>query len=157
MLRFGLGKDAQEPLLRSGHATTDARIMTYTHALSAALPYFIPQALDAWEQTLSVQMMNPLIGFEASLLATCGDIEAADAEWSSATEDCLRNWYNADPSPARMGQIIGYEMMFFRIRDGFNSLGTDGGCIGGEKYCPLYRDITGYDPNKGACTRESIS
>ena len=47
--------------------------------------------------------------------------------------------------------------MYYKVRDGWNSLGTDGGCDAGPHFCPRYMDITGYDPESGACTGEVLS
>jgi len=155
-IKFGQSKEAREPLKRSGVNTTDARLMTVIHAQAAAIPYYLTLGQEVFSRTVGSRMLNPTYGFEDSLFAACGDIES-DLTWNTDLENCLIDWYDEQPSPARMGQIVAYENMFFRIRDGFNSLGTDGGCVGGPKYCPIYKDRTGYNPESGACTKEPIA
>lgn len=130
-------------------------MVTALHAHGAALPYMLEGAIEAWEQTQAFAMINPTIGLDADLVSTCGPIEIG--EWSESREACLRTWFLADESPSRLGQIIAYDLLYFRIRDGWNLLGTDGGCVGGLKYCPKYKDVTGYDPNQKSCGKEPIS
>ena len=37
-----------EPLVRSGHTSTDAKVVTAIHAIAAALPFFLPEAAGAF-------------------------------------------------------------------------------------------------------------
>lgn len=102
-IRFGRGKSGADPILRTGQVSTDARIKTAVHALGAVIPWVVPNGEDAFKATNPYNMMTPTIGFEVSLISQCGAINDYSVEWSDSLENCLRSWYEADPSPSRMG------------------------------------------------------
>ena len=72
IIRFGVSKDAQEPIIRTGQVTTDARLLTIAHAKAAAIPYHVPQSVPDFENGMINAMMNPHIGFMQSLFDACG-------------------------------------------------------------------------------------
>jgi len=153
-MHFGQSHEPQEPTIRSGQTTTDARIVTAIHALAASLPLLLPASQGDFEASLSYALLSPTIGFENSLTTACGAPEAHATVFNSS---CLVMWYDAQaPSPAALGQTIAYELMYFKVRDGWNSIGTDDGCDAGSHFCLNYADVTSYDPESGACLDESL-
>ncbi len=86
--------------------------------------------------------MSPTIGIDSNLSAACGAVENSETAFSAS---CLQAWYAQEPGPAQLGQKIAWELMYYKVRDGWNSLGTDGGCDAGPHFCPRYMDITGYN------------
>lgn len=153
-LSFGRTHDPVQPTLRSGQVTSDARILTAVHAMAAALPWLLPSAQANFEASSAYALIMPTIGFTSSLTTACGAVENPATMFSSS---CLVTWYNSQsPGPSALGQTIAYEVMYYRIRDGWNSLGTDGGCTAGSHFCLPYADRTGYDPESGACLQESL-
>lgn len=153
-IKFGQSQEAEEPIIRSGQATSDARIVTAIHAVAAALPLLLPSVTSAFEATPGFMLLTPTIGVDSSLTAACGAPEWAATTFSAA---CLQSWYLANKGPSRLGQVLAYEIMYYKTRDGWNSLGVDGGCDAGAHFCHRYADITGYDPEVGECLRESLS
>ena len=115
-LKFGQSKEAMEPIVRSGQTSTDARVLTAVHASSAIIPLLLPAGEASWRQSLTYDVIMPEVGFNSTLTATCGDLTDGDVMYDEA---CLQSWYAAEPTPARLGQIIGYEIMYFKIRDGW--------------------------------------
>ena len=153
-LKFGQSKVGQQPTIRSGMTTSDARVATAVHAVAGALAVLLPAAKEVFEASLGYAILAPTIGIESNLSAACGDLEDSATAFSAG---CLQSWYAQKPGPARLGQTIAWELMFHKVRDGWNSLGTDGECTAGPHFCPRYMDITGYDPERGVCTGEVLS
>ena len=157
-LKFGQSKVGQQPTIRSGIATSDARIATAVHAFAGALTLLHPAGNKAgnaaFKARLAYAVLSPTIGIDSSLSAACGAVENSETAFSAS---CLQAWYARKPGPARLGQTIAWELMYYKVRDGWNSLGTDGGCDAGPDFCPRYMDITDYDPETGACTEETLS
>merc|ERR1712039_652685 len=136
-----------------GRTTTDARVVTAIHAVAAALNLLLPSAASEFRRSLGFMLVAPTMGFDSSLTASCGTPEASPSRFDAA---CLQSWYAADESPSRLGQVIAYELMYFKVRDGWNSLGEDGGCDAGPHFCPRYADTTAYDPEAGRCVDEIL-
>ena len=153
-LRYGQSRDAQMPLVRSGHNSSDARVVTAVHAVAASLRLLLPAAVSSFEASLGAAILSPTVGFERSLEAACGAPEAAATTFEAA---CLVTWYDQSPSPARLGQVVAYEMMYFKVRDGWNSLGTTDGCDGGKHFCHRYADYTSWNPESGECLGETLA
>lgn len=153
-LKFGQSKVGQQPTIRSGITTSDARVATAVHAAAGALTLLLPWAKQAFQASLPYRILAPTIGIDSSLSAACGALEDSETAFSAG---CLQSWYAQKPGPARLGQTIAWELMYYKVRDGWNSLGTDGGCDAGPHFCPRYMDITGYDPESGTCTGEVLS
>lgn len=155
--KFGQSKDAQEPIVRSGQVTSDARIKTTIHAFAAAIKLYLPTAETLFRESNLYNILPsseaPTIGFEAALTTACG---APEADATTYDASCLQTWYNASPGPARLGQIIAYELLYFRVRDGFNSLGTAGDCKLGSYFCQRFSDTMNYDPENGDCLKEVL-
>lgn len=58
--------------------------------------------------------------------------------------ECLKSIAaNSEYDPKTMGHIVAYQSYLFSIKDGFNYLGTDGGCV---INCRAFSDTTGYSP-----------
>ena len=87
------------------------------------------------------------------MVAACGALESTSTAFDAS---CLQAWYAADPSPSRLGQVLAYDLMYFKVRDGWNSLGVEGDCNAGEYFCHRYADYTDYDPEVGACLDEKL-
>jgi len=156
VIKFGQSHEAQDPIIRSDENTTDARVLTAIHAMAAALPLLVPGSVDGFRISRPYALTNATIGFDDTLVTACGAPEE-ELTQENFNADCLRDWYNNDtPSPSRLGQIIAYEIMYFKVRDGWNSLGTDGGCDGGPHFCFPYADVTKYDPESGQCLNEDL-
>jgi hypothetical protein len=153
-IKFGQSKVGQQPTIRSDMITSDARVATAVHAVAGALTVLLPAAKEAFEASLAYAILAPNIGIDSSLSAACGALEDSETAFSAG---CLLSWYVQKPGPARLGQTIAWELMFHKVRDGWNSLGTDGECDAGPHFCPCYMDTTGYDPESGACTGEVLS
>jgi hypothetical protein len=153
VLKFGQSKDAQEPIIRSGHITSDARVVTAVHAVGAALTLLLPTATADFEASLAYAVLSPTIGFESSLEVACGAPETTTTVFSAT---CLISWYQSSAGPSRLGQVLAYEIMYYKIRDGWNSIGTDGGCDAGAYFCHRYADVTGWQPESGACLKEPL-
>ena len=153
-MHFGQSHEPQEPTIRSGQTTTDARIVTAIHAVAASLPLLLAAAQAAFEASLGCALLSPTIGFESSLTTACGAPEALATVFNSS---CLVTWYHAQaPSPAVLGQTIVCELMYFKVRDGWNSIGTDDRCDASSHFCLNCADVTSYDPESGACLAESL-
>lgn len=153
-LKFGQSHDAADPIVRSGQTSSDARVVTAIHAVAAALTLLMPSATPSFQTSLPNALLMPTIGFESSLTSACG---APSSTSTSISASCLTDWYDAGAGPSRLGQIIAYEIMYYKVRDGWNSLGTDGGCDGGSHFCHRYADITNYDPEVGQCLEETLT
>ena len=153
-LKFGQSKVGQQPTIRSGMTTSDARVATAVHAVAGALTVLLPAAKEAFEASLGYAILEPTIGIDSNLSAACGALVDSATVFSA---DCLQSWYAQKPGPARLGQTIAWELMYHKVRDGWNSLGTDGECDAGPHFCPRYMDITGYDPESGVCMGEVLS
>ena len=152
-LKFGQSKVGQQPTIRSGITTSDARVATAVHAAAGALTLLLPWAKQAFQASFPYRILAPTIGIDSSLSAACGALEDSKTAFSAG---CLQSWYAQKPGPARLGQTIAWELMYYKVRDGWNSLGTDGGCDAGPHFCPRYMDLTGYDPESGTCTGEVL-
>lgn len=129
------------------------------HALAAIIPYVVPEVMPTLGNEAVAMMIEPTFGFDSILTENpvIGEITDYEAEFTPEREQALKDYYAADPSPYRAGQVIAYDHMFFRVRDGFNCQGDQFGCVGGLKYCPIFADYTDYDPVKGQrCAREPI-
>ncbi|EOD19230.1 hypothetical protein EMIHUDRAFT_444965 [Emiliania huxleyi CCMP1516] len=58
-----------EPLVRSGHTSTDAKVVTAIHAIAAALPFFLPEAAGAFcAAPAPCFLLRPTIGLEPGLI-----------------------------------------------------------------------------------------
>jgi len=152
-LRYGQGHDAAEPIARSGRSTSDARVVTAVHAVAAAIELLLPTAVPDLQASFLNDLLTPTIGTDASLVAACGALESTSTAFDAS---CLQAWYAADPSPSRLGQVLAYDLMYFKVRDGWNSLGVEGDCNAGEYFCHRYADYTDYDPEVGACLDEKL-
>ena len=53
--------------------------------------------------------------------------------------------------PVTMGHVIAKQLYDYAIRDGYNQLGTDDGCM---VSCSPYSDVTGYAPPADSSTCE---
>jgi hypothetical protein len=153
VLKFGQSREAQEPIIRSGQNTSDARIVTAVHAVAAALTLLLPAATSTFEASLGYAILSPTVGFESTLTAACGAPEIAMTQFSAG---CLDAWYQVSATPSRLGQVLAYEVMYFKIRDGWNSIGTDGACNAGAQFCPRFADVTGWQPEVGAWLHERL-
>ena len=155
VLRLGPGQQPGAPLVRSGYTSTDARVATAVHAVAAALPLLLPSTREAFEASLAASTLSPSIGFLLDLTDACGRPECPSTVLSPV---CLQSWYSSAPGPARLGQVVAYEVMYQRSRDGWNSLGTAGGCDAGAYFCPAFRDAGAepWDPEAGICRKESL-
>ena len=153
-MQFGQGHAPAEPTIRSGQRLSDARVVTAVHAVAAALPLLLPAAAGDFQESLGYALLSPRLGIDAGLVSACGAPESSATAFSAV---CMRAWYAASPGPSRLGQTVAYEVMFFRLRDGWNSQGTDGGCDAGAHFCHPYSDVTGYDPESGACLDETLT
>lgn len=77
---------------------------TVVMALAAAMPYILPGVVDTMKEAVFSQMMNPTWGFDTTLTNSCGMINADyNVGYSASLEQCLQNYYQADPSPQRAG------------------------------------------------------
>jgi len=153
-IKFGQGKNAAEPLVRTGQSSTDARLAAAVHAVACAVPTLLPGAPRSFVESVPYALFTPIMGFAESLVEKCGDPISSDTKYSP---ECLRGWYLAEPSPSRIGQVTCYELMFFRTQDAWNSLGTEGNCTAGRPYCEPFADYTDYNPESGACVNEKVS
>jgi hypothetical protein len=154
VFKYGQSKDAADPIVRSGKTSSDARVVTAIHATAAGLLLLLPQAEADFRASLGYGVLMPTIGFESSLVTACGATNSAATIFDA---NCLKSWYQLSVGPARLGQIIAYELMYYKVRDGWNSMGTDGSCNAGAHFCHRYADITGYNPENGACLKETLS
>jgi len=154
VLKFGQSHDAADPIVRSGQTSSDARMVTAVHAVAAALTLLIPSATSDFQASLGYAILKPTIGFQGSLISACGSPAIASTTYSAT---CLRDWYDSAPTPSRLGQVIAYEIMYHKVRDGWNSLGTDDSCDAGAHFCHRYADITKYDPEVGQCLHETLA
>jgi hypothetical protein len=152
-LKYGQSREAQQPIVRSGHSSSDARVVTAVHAVAASLRLLLPSAVTPFQASLGAMVLSPTIGFDSGLKAVCGAPEAAATTFNAT---CLITWYEGSPSPARLGQVVAYEIMYFKVRDGWNSEGTDGQCDGGAHFCHRYADYTAWQPESGACLGETL-
>jgi len=153
VIKYGQSQVAEEPIVRSGKKTSDARMLTAVHAVGAAISLLLPDAIPTFKESLGFTIVAPTIGFENTLVTACGAPEGLATQFDPA---CLRDWYNDSPSPARLGQVLAYELMYFKVRDGWNSLGTDDGCNAGAHFCHRYADITNYNAETGVCLMETL-
>ena len=71
-MHFGQSHEPQEPTIRSGQTTTNARIVTAIHAVAASLPLLLAATQVAFEASLGYALLSPTIGFESSLTTACG-------------------------------------------------------------------------------------
>jgi len=151
-IRYGRSRNASSPIVRSGVFTSDARIRTGLAAAAAILPHIAPNAEKDFRASFAFNLLQPTIGFEAALTAQCGAPEdAVDFD-----EGCLKSYFSSSPSPARLGQITAYDVMYYKVRDIWNQLGTRGGCTHGEYLCARYADYTNYNPESGDCLSEVL-
>ena len=106
-----------EPLVRSGHTSTDAKVVTAIHAIAAALPFFLPEAAGAFcAAPAPCFLLRPTIGLEPRLAAKCGspldgypgvpmaDFDPEGGEWAvfpPEKAECLVAWHAEAASPHR--------------------------------------------------------
>lgn len=153
-IKFGRSKEPMDPTVRSGQTSSDARILTAVHATAAVIPSLLPGSEVHFKMTVVYEAVMPMLGFDPILIGLCGDPVKVNTEYK---EECLTKYYEMNGmGPSQLGQIIAYEILFHRTRDGFNSEGTDDGCDAGRHFCPRYNDVTNYDPEVGPCLNENL-
>lgn len=67
------------------------------------MPYLLPGVVDTLKTGTFNQMINPTWGFDTTLTNSCGMFNDYSVDWSDSLEQCLKNYYQADPSPLRAG------------------------------------------------------
>jgi hypothetical protein len=157
-VKFGQTNPIDEPTVKNAdHQTTDSKIMTALHSIGCALPILLPEAVELYHETLA-QFMDRQFenGFDPSLEEACTiRADKTDEELQS----CIQTWVadQADKTPAVMGNAIAFEIMYHKNRDGWNSLGTEGGCWPEDPhFCPRYADTGGYKPISGECATKTL-
>jgi hypothetical protein len=74
--------------------------------------------------------------------------------FACTTVECLQEIaITADYGPITMGHIVAKQAYDYSITDGWNQLGTDGGC---QYNCRPFADVTGYAPVQIASVRRQI-
>ena len=111
---------------------TNNRLLCAAQAWSSFISLSFPQASTSFFQTVTGVLGLPIEARMDVTVHACGDTV------------CLNNVAITNSyAPLTMGHIIAKQMYEYAIRDGYNQLGKDNGCV---KSCRAYHDPTGYAP-----------